>query len=104
MKLVSKRFVPEDRGRIVTAFLTNYFNRYVQYDYTANLENKLDDITNGVVKWKDVLTDFWALFNKTIQDVEPHKMSEVLETVAKTLEHNLFPTEESLNISSLISV
>ena len=95
VKLVNKRFVPEDRGRIVTAFLTNYFNRYVQYDYTANLENKLDDITNGVVKWKDVLTDFWALFNKTIQDVEPHKMGEVLETVAKTLEHNLFPTEES---------
>ena len=77
VKLVSKRFVPEDRGRIVTAFLTNYFNRYVQYDYTANLENKLDDITNGVVKWKDVLTDFWALFNKTIHDVEPHKMGEV---------------------------
>ena len=95
VKLVSKRFIPEDRGRIVTAFLTNYFNRYVQYDYTANLENKLDDITNGVVKWKDVLTDFWALFNKTIHDVEPHKMGEVLETVAKTLEHNLFPTEES---------
>ncbi len=95
VKLVQKRFIPEDRGRIVTAFLENYFNRYVQYDYTAHLEDKLDDITNGKAEWKNVLTDFWALFNKTIQDVAPHKMGEVLETVAKTLEKNLFPTEES---------
>lgn len=95
VRLQQKRFVPEDRGRIVTAFLENYFNRYVQYDYTANLEDKLDDITNAKVQWKDVLTDFWALFHKTIQDVEPYKMGEVLEKVAKTLEQNLFPTPES---------
>ena len=95
VRLVQKRFIPEDRGRIVTAFLENYFNRYVQYDYTANLENKLDDITNGKAQWKDVLTDFWALFNKTIKDVEPYKMGQVLETVAQTLEKSLFPTEES---------
>ncbi len=95
VRLTQKRFVPEDRGRIVTAFLENYFNRYVQYDYTANLENKLDDITNGKAEWKNVLTDFWALFNKTIHDVEPYKMGEVLETVSKTLEQSLFPTPES---------
>lgn len=95
VRLQQKRFVPEDRGRIVTAFLENYFNRYVQYDYTANLEDKLDDITNAKIQWKDVLTDFWALFHKTIQDVEPYKMGEVLEKVAKTLEQNLFPTPES---------
>ena len=95
VRLTQKRFVPEDRGRIVTAFLENYFNRYVQYDYTANLENKLDDITNGKAEWKNVLTDFWALFNKTIHDVEPYKMAEVLEKVSKTLEQSLFPTPES---------
>jgi len=95
VRLTQKRFVPEDRGRIVTAFLENYFNRYVQYDYTANLENKLDDITNGKADWKNVLTDFWALFNKTIHDVEPYKMAEVLEKVSKTLEQSLFPTPES---------
>ncbi len=95
VKLVSKRFIPEDRGRIVTAFLENYFNRYVQYDYTANLENKLDDITNGSVEWKTVLKDFWGQFDQTVQSVEPHKMGEVLETVAKSLEKHLFPTDES---------
>ena len=95
VKLVSKRFVPEDRGRIVTAFMENYFNQYVQYDYTANLENKLDDITNGTLKWKSVLSEFWKTFDATVKSVEPHKMSEVLETVAKTLEKQMFPTEES---------
>ncbi len=95
VKLVNKRFVPEDRGQIVTAFLENYFNHYVQYDYTAGMENKLDDITNGEAQWKNVLQDFWALFHKTVQEAEPHKMGEVLETVAKTLEKNLFPTQES---------
>lgn len=95
VKLVSKRFIPEDRGRIVTAFLENYFNQYVQYDYTANLENKLDDITNGQLQWKQVLGDFWKNFDATVKDVEPHKMGEVLETVSKSLEKHLFPTEES---------
>ena len=95
VKLVNKRFVPEDRGQIVTAFLENYFNPYVQYDYTAGMENKLDDITNGTLLWKDVLKDFWVAFDKTVKDAEPHKMGEVLETVAKSLEHSLFPTDES---------
>ena len=95
VKLVSKRFVPEDRGRIVTAFMENYFNQYVQYDYTANLENKLDDITNGSIQWKVVLNEFWRAFDSTVKKVEPYKMGEVLETVAKTLEKNMFPTEES---------
>ena len=95
VKLVNKRFVPEDRGQIVTAFLENYFNPYIQYDYTAGMEDKLDDITNGSLQWKEVLKDFWTSFDKTVKEAEPHKMSEVLETVAKTLEHSLFPTEES---------
>ena len=95
VRLVSKRFVPEDRGRIVTAFMENYFNQYVQYDYTANLENKLDDITNGALQWKAVLGEFWKTFDSTVKSVEPHKMSEVLETVAKTLEKQMFPTDES---------
>ena len=95
VKLVAKKFIPEDRGRIVTAFMQNYFTQYVQYDYTANLENKLDDITNGQLQWKQVLGDFWKNFDATVKDVEPHKMGEVLETVSKSLEKHLFPTEES---------
>ena len=95
VRLVSKRFVPEDRGQIVTAFMENYFNQYVQYDYTANLENRLDDITNGTARWKQVLADFWTKFDATVKSVEPHKMGEVLETVSKTLEKHMFPTDES---------
>lgn len=95
VKLVSKRFVPEDSGRIVTAFMENYFNHYVQYDFTANMENKLDAIAGGEAKWKNILTDFWALFDKTVQSVAPVKMSEVLEQVSKSLEKHLFPTPES---------
>ncbi|MGN1063103.1 MAG: DNA topoisomerase, partial [Alphaproteobacteria bacterium] len=95
VRLENKRFVPQDRGRIVTAFMENYFNQYIQYDYTANLENKLDDITNDKIQWKEVLKEFWSAFNSTVRQVAPVKMGDVLETVAKTLEKHLFPTEES---------
>ncbi len=94
VKLVAKKFIPEDRGRIVTAFMENYFTRYVQYDYTALMENKLDDITNGEAQWKEVLTDFWGSFDSTVQSV-PNKMGEILEKVSGSLERQIFPTEES---------
>lgn len=94
VKLIAKKFIPEDRGKIVTAFLENYFNQYVQYDYTAQLENKLDDITNGEIEWKKVLTDFWTNFDGTVKSV-PAKMGEILETVSKALEKQVFPSEES---------
>lgn len=94
VKLVAKKFIPEDRGRIVTAFMQNYFTQYVQYDYTANMENKLDDITNGEAKWKDVLRGFWGNFDKTVQAV-PNNMTEILEKVSASLEKQIFPTEES---------
>ena len=90
-----KRFVPEDRGRVVTAFLENYFNQYVQYDFTANLETLLDDITSGEAKWKDVLRDFWTGFNKTVQEVSPYKTADVLQKVDAALEAHLCPTPES---------
>ena len=94
VKLVAKKFIPEDRGKIVTAFLENYFNTYVQYDYTAQMENKLDEITQGSLKWKNVLTDFWVTFDATVKAVPP-KMTDILETVSKTLEKQLFPTEDA---------
>ena len=93
--LNKKRFVPEDRGRVVTAFLENYFNRYVQYDFTAKLESLLDDITSGEADWKKVLADFWRDFYATVQQVSPFKTSEVLQKVDEALEKHLFPTPES---------
>ena len=62
VRLDKKRFIPEDRGRIVTAFLENFFGTYVQYDFTASLEEKLDDISGGRTDWKQVLRNFWTDF------------------------------------------
>ena len=64
VRLEKRRFIPEDRGRIVTAFLTNFFDRYVQYDFTAELEEQLDDISGGRAEWKDVLREFWMDFSR----------------------------------------
>ncbi|MET1028355.1 MAG: type I DNA topoisomerase [Dongiaceae bacterium] len=62
VKLEKKRLIPEDRGRIVTVFLTSFFERYVEYGFTADLEDKLDDISGGRADWKQVLRDFWRDF------------------------------------------
>ena len=67
VRLEKKRLIPEDRGRLVTAFLTNFFERYIQYGFTADLEEKLDDISGGRAQWKDVLRDFWMDFSRLHQ-------------------------------------
>ena len=61
-RIDKKRSVPEDKGRLVTAFLESFFIRYVEYDFTADLEEKLDLISAGELEWKDVLRDFWREF------------------------------------------
>jgi DNA topoisomerase-1 len=70
VKIEKKRLIPEDRGRIVTVFLTNFFERYVQYGFTADLEDKLDDISGGRANWKQVLRDFWRDFAHLHQPYE----------------------------------
>jgi DNA topoisomerase-1 len=67
VRLEKRRLVPEDRGRLVTAFLTSFFERYVEYGFTADLEAKLDDISGGRARWKDVLKDFWMDFSRLHQ-------------------------------------
>ena len=73
--LDKKRLLPEDRGRLVTAFLKEYFNRYVQYDFTADLENKLDDISGGRIPWRKVLEDFWRDFTAAIAGTKDLNLS-----------------------------
>jgi DNA topoisomerase-1 len=68
VRLENKRFVPEDKGRIVTAFLVNFFERFFAYDFTANLEERLDEITAHQVDWKEVLREFWLQFSRAPQD------------------------------------
>ena len=70
VKIDRKRFVPEDRGRIVTAFLQTYFPRYVEYDFTAHLEEELDDISGGKIDWRQVLREFWKAFSAAVGETK----------------------------------
>ncbi|MEM8698211.1 MAG: type I DNA topoisomerase [Pseudomonadota bacterium] len=85
------RLFPEDKGRLVTAFLSNYFSRYVQYDFTAALEEELDDISGGRIDWKDVLDRFWLDFSQAIDGTAELRIGEVLEKINEVLAPHLFP-------------
>jgi DNA topoisomerase-1 len=91
VKLESRRFVPEDRGRVVTTFLTNFFKRYVEYDFTADLENKLDEISNGTIEWKDVLRDFWKGFSAAIDGTKDLTITQVIDALDEALAPHFFP-------------
>ena len=96
VRLEKKRFIPEDKGRLVTAFLESFFARYVEYDFTARLEAQLDDISAGKADWKDVLRDFWHEFEKRTREVLAIRNSEVLETLNEFLGPAIFkPTPEA---------
>ena len=94
VRLEKRRFIPEDRGRIVTAFLENFFNKYVQYDFTAELENSLDDISAGKLNWKALLRSFWDSFNETVKAVEPLTITDVLNHLEESLSEHLFKSEQ----------
>lgn len=88
------RFIPEDRGRIVTVFLENFFKKYVEYDFTAQLEEYLDNVSAGEMEWKKLLGGFWVKFIKNIDAVKPLQISEVIEKIDEVLSHHLFPPRE----------
>ena len=88
--LDKRRFIPEDRGRVVTAFLESYFGRYVAYDFTAGLEDKLDDISGGRIDWKTVLRDFWEAFHHSVEDIKGLRVSEVLDRLDDLLGPHFF--------------
>ncbi|HUF87065.1 MAG TPA: type I DNA topoisomerase [Thermohalobaculum sp.] len=85
------RLHPEDKGRLVTAFLANYFARYVSYDFTANMEDQLDEISGGRVDWRGVLGEFWGEFSAAVEETTGLRISEVLETIDEALAPHLFP-------------
>jgi DNA topoisomerase-1 len=91
VRLEQRRFVPEDRGRVVTAFLENFFSRYVQYNFTADLENQLDEISGGRIEWKTVLRDFWKDFMAAVEGTKDLRVAEVLETLDRVLGPHFFP-------------
>ncbi len=91
VRLEKRRFIPEDRGRLVTAFLENYFGRYVEYDFTARLEEQLDDISGGRVDWRDVLREFWDRFSQAVDGTQGLRISEVIDALDEELGPHFFP-------------
>ena len=85
------RLYPEEKGQLVTAFLTNYFRRYLSYDFTAKLEEELDDITSGTRDWKDVLARFWEEFSAAVEQTAELRFADVLEKINEVLAPHLFP-------------
>ena len=91
VKTDKKRLVPEDKGRLVIAFLESFFMRYVEYDFTADLEEKLDLISDGKLQWKDVLSDFWRDFMGAIDGIKDLRVGDVLEALNEMLGPHVFP-------------
>ncbi|SIN80253.1 type I DNA topoisomerase [Vannielia litorea] len=85
------RLIPEDKGRLVTVFLTNYFRRYVGYEFTAKLEEELDEISAGDARWTSVLASFWRDFKAAIEETSELRITEVLDKINEVLEPHLFP-------------
>jgi DNA topoisomerase-1 len=95
VRLEKRRFVPEDRGRLVTAFLTSFFERYVEYNFTADLENQLDDVSGGRIDWKEVLRNFWRDFSAAIDGTKELTISQVLSALDEELGRHFFPVDGS---------
>ena len=95
VRLEKRRFIPEERGRIVTAFLFEFFHRYIQYDFTADLENQLDDISGGRTDWKKVLEDFWRDFSTAIDGTKDLRGKQVVAALDEALGPHFFPPNGS---------
>jgi DNA topoisomerase I len=91
VRLDKKRFFPEDRGRVVTAFLESFFRKYVEYNFTADLENKLDEISDGRLQWQKVLEDFWRDFSAAVAGTKDLSITQVLEALDEDLGPHFFP-------------
>ena len=91
--LDKKRFLPHDRGRVVSIFLEYYFNKYVEYDFTADLENQLDEISDGKLDWKDVIQTFWKTFKVLCDDTIGKSNREIIDVIDNALGPHFFPPQ-----------
>ena len=94
VRLDKRRFVPEDRGRLVTAFLVSYFQDYVDTGFTAGLEEKLDDISAGSRNWRGVMHDFWDAFSKAVENTRELKIGDVIDALDEELGPHFFPARD----------
>ncbi|HEY0848410.1 MAG TPA: type I DNA topoisomerase [Bradyrhizobium sp.] len=91
VRLEKKRLHGEDKGRVVVAFLENFFRRYVEYDFTADLEEQLDRISNNEISWQQVLKDFWRDFIGAVDDIKDLRVAEVLDVLDEMLGPHIYP-------------
>jgi DNA topoisomerase-1 len=94
VRLEKRRFIPEDRGRLVTAFLTSFFEHYVETGFTAQMEEKLDDIAAGEIEWRAVMRAFWEEFFKAVEQTKDLKISDVIDALDQALGPHFFPPRE----------
>ena len=94
VRLEKQRFVPEDRGRIVTAFLANFFKRYVEYEFTADLEEQLDAVSHGRMEWRALLREFWSAFASKVDETKGLRIAEVINVLDEELGTHFFPPAE----------
>ena len=95
VRLDRRRFVPEDRGRLVTAFLSSFFERYIEYNFTADLENQLDEVSGGRIDWKDLLRNFWRDFSTAVDGTKDLTITQVLQALDDDLGRHFFPSDGS---------
>jgi len=98
-EIINKRFFPTDRGKLISAFLEKLFSKYVDYNFTASLEDQLDDITTGKESWIKVLELFWKDFNNNVADVKEKRTREVLDLLNDSLGELIFDKDKNGNIS-----
>ena len=91
VKLEKKRLHGEDKGRVVVAFLESFFARYVEYDFTANLEEQLDRISNNEISWQQVLKDFWTGFIGAVDEIKDLRVAQVLDVLDDMLGQHIYP-------------
>jgi len=91
VRIDKKRLVPEDKGRVVTAFMESFFARYVEYDFTAGLEEQLDRVSNNEMGWQQLLRDFWRDFTAALADIKDLRIGEVLTALDEMLAPHIFP-------------
>ena len=98
VELINKKFNPTDRGKLITAFLDKLFNKYVDYNFTAKLEDSLDDITSGKINWIDVLSQFWDQFNSNVNEVKELRTRAILDMLNESLADIIFDKDENNKI------
>src|SRR6201988_2128383 len=91
VRIDKKRLVPEDKGRVLTAFLESFLSRYVEYGFTADLEEQLDRISNNEIAWRELLRDFWRDFTAAVGDIKELRGAPVIDALDEMLAPHLFP-------------